>query len=92
MPPPRGAARSPSLVRVRLRGRFLRLAAWVVFVLCRWGLGFGAALFGVPAVYYGWMQYQCWRAGPDSHECWLLDLLRHPNKPAEKQPGTRERM
>jgi hypothetical protein len=65
----------------------LRLALWVAFVLSLWGLAFGVAIFGVPVVYYGWLQYQCWRAGPDSEECWWFDLLKHPSKPREKLPG-----
>jgi hypothetical protein len=58
-----------------------RLALWVAFVLSRWGLAFGAAIFGVPVVYYVWLQYQCWRAGPDSQECWWFDLLKDSIKP-----------
>jgi hypothetical protein len=48
----------------------LKLAIWVVLVLLLWGVAFGAAIFGIPIAYYWWMQYQCWRAGPDSEECW----------------------
>jgi hypothetical protein len=37
----------------------LRLAVWVVLVLSLWGLAFGVAIFGVPVVYYWWLQCQC---------------------------------
>ena len=56
----------------------LRLAAWIALVLFMSGLAFGAAILGVPTVYAWWMQYRCWQAGPDSQECWSLDLLRRP--------------
>jgi hypothetical protein len=64
----------------------LRLAVRVVVFLLVLGLVLGAAVFGVPIGYYWWMQFQCWRAGPDSDPCWWLDLLEHPDKPREA-PG-----
>jgi hypothetical protein len=64
----------------------MRLAAGIVFVLFLWGLAFGSAIFGVPTVYYWWMQLQCWRGGPDSQACWWLDLLKHPR--AERTPDS----
>jgi hypothetical protein len=67
----------------------LRLAVWVVLVLSLWGLAFGVAIFGVPVVYYWWLQYRCWLAGPDSEECWWFDLLKNPIKPRERLPGLR---
>jgi hypothetical protein len=57
----------------------MKLTAWVVFVLLVSGLAFGATILGIPTAYYWWLQYQCWRAGPDSQECWWLDLLEHPH-------------
>jgi hypothetical protein len=65
----------------------LRLTAWVACVLLLWSVAFGAAIFGLPTVYYVWKQYQCWRAGPDSEECWWFDLLKYPHMPREKLPG-----
>jgi hypothetical protein len=61
----------------------LKLAVRVVVFLLVMGLAFGAAIFGVPTGYYGWMQFQCWRAGPDSDACWWFDLLKYPDKPRE---------
>jgi hypothetical protein len=66
----------------------LRLAARVVLFLLVMGLALGAAIFGVPTGYYWWMQYQCWRAGPDSIECWWFDLLKYPDKPREGRGKT----
>jgi hypothetical protein len=56
----------------------LRIAGKIVLILFLWSLTFGAAIFGVPTVYSWWRQYECWRRGPDSVECWWLDLLKHP--------------
>jgi hypothetical protein len=56
----------------------VRLAAWILVVLFMSGVAFGAAVLGIPTVYHWWLQFQCWRAGPDSQECWWLDLLEHP--------------
>ena len=69
----------------------LRLALWVAFVLFLWGLAFGAAIFAVPAVYYWWLQYRCWLAGPDSEECWWFDLLKNPVRPRERLQAFRDR-
>ena len=63
----------------------LRLAVRMVVFLLVLGLLFGAAVFGVPIGYYWWMQFQCWRAGPDSDSCWWLDLLEHPDKPRRRR-------
>jgi hypothetical protein len=60
----------------------LRLIARVAVFMLAMGLALAAAIFGVPT-YRWWMQFQCWRAGPDSVDCWLLDLLEHPDKPRD---------
>jgi hypothetical protein len=70
----------------------LKLAVRVVVFLLVMGLAFGAATFGVPVGYYWWMQFQCWRTGPDSDACWWFDLLKYPDKPQERPaPGHRSR-
>lgn len=60
----------------------MKIAARMILILLLGGVGIGAAIFGVPTVYYGWKHAECWLRGPDSVACWELDLLKRP-------PGTR---
>jgi hypothetical protein len=62
---------------------WLKLTARLAVYLLAMSLILGTAIFGVPTRYYWWMRYLCWRAGPDSVECWWLDLLEYLDRPRE---------